>query len=273
MVSMVWPVTMRSRPAAWLVLLALAAPLAHAGLFDDDEARKAILDMRQRQEAGDAKLKAAMAENQAALLEQISQLKRSLLDLNSQLETMRAEMARLRGQDEQLQRDVSELQRAQGDIQKAQKDVQQGVNDRISKLEPVKVTVDGREFLVDPEERRQYDDAMAMLRKSDFAAASAAFAGFNRRYPASGYTPTLHFWRGNAQYAMREYKEAITSFRALLSAAPEHVRAPESLLAIANCQMELKDSKGARRTIDELGKTYPKSEAAQTGKKLLASLR
>ncbi|MBL0727379.1 tol-pal system protein YbgF [Piscinibacter sp. HJYY11] len=263
----------RSRPAAWLLLLALAAPAAHAGLFDDDEARKAILDLRQRQEQGDARLRASMAENQAQLLEQINLLKRSLLELNNQLEVMRAEMARLRGQDEQLQRDLSEVQRAQADIQKAQKDVQQGVNERISKLEPVKVTVDGREFLVDPEERRQYEEAMALLRKSDFAAASSAFTGFNRRYPASGYTPSLLFWRGNAQYALREYREAISSFRSLVSTAPDHVRAPESLLAIANCQMELKDNKAARRTIDELMKTYPKSEAAQAGKERLASLR
>ncbi len=265
--------TMRTRPAAWLLLLALVAPVAHAGLFDDDEARKAILDIRQRQEQGDARLKAALAENQAQLMEQISQLRRSLLDLNNQLETTRAEMARLRGQDEQSQRDIAELQRALGDVQKAQRDVQQGVNERISKLEPVKVSVDGREFLVDPEERRQYDEAMALLRKSDFAAASSAFTGFSKRYPASGYTPSLMFWRGNAQYAMREYREAIASFRALLSTAPDHVRAPESLLAIANCQMELKDNKGARRTIDELVKTYPKSEAAQAGKERLASLR
>ncbi|MGZ5267193.1 MAG: tetratricopeptide repeat protein, partial [Caldimonas sp.] len=50
-------------------------------------------------------------------------------------------------------------------------------------------------------------------------------------------------------------------------------RAPEALLAIANCQAELKDVKAARKTIDELMKTYPKSEAAQAGKERLASLR
>lgn len=264
--------TARWRPAAWLLLLVLAAPAAQAGIFDDDEARKAILDLRQRIEQSEARMKASQGESQAQL-EQISQLRRSILELNNQLELMRTELARMRGQDEQLQRDIAELQRVQGDIQKAQRDVQQGVNDRISKLEPQKVSVDGREFLVDPEERRQYEDAMALLRKSDFAAAASAFTAFSRRYPASGYTPSLLFWRGNAQYAMREYREAITSYRSLVSTAADHVRAPESLLAIANCQMELKDNKAARRTIEELMKAYPKSEAAQAGKERLASLR
>ena len=49
----------------------------------------------------------------------------------------------MRGQDEQLTRDVTELQRLQ-------KDAQQGVEDRIRKLEPQKVSLDGKEFLVDP---------------------------------------------------------------------------------------------------------------------------
>ncbi|MET0333857.1 MAG: tol-pal system protein YbgF [Rhizobacter sp.] len=267
------PVTMRARSAAWLMLLALAAPVAHAGLFDDDEARKAILDLRARQDQAEARLKAAQNETNAQLLEQVNQLKRSLLDLNNQLELMRTELARMRGQDEQLQRDVTELQRSVTELQRQQKDVQQGVDDRIRKLEPQKVTVDGREFMVDGEEKRLYEDAMALLRKSDFAGASAAFGSFNRRYPTSGYRTSSLFWQGNAQYAMRDYKEAITSFRALVTATPDHLRAPEALLAVANCQLELKDSKGARRTIDELVKTYPKSEAAQAGKERLASLR
>lgn len=179
---------------------------------------------------------------------------------------MRSEVDKLRGQDEQLTRDVTELQRLQ-------KDAQQGVEDRIRKLEPQTVNVDGRDFLADPEEKRQFEESLAVLRKGDFAAASVALASFNKRYPGSGYRPSALFWLGNAQYGMREYKEAMASFRALVSAAPDHSRAPEALLSVANCQMELKDTKGARRTLDELLKTYPKSEAAQAGKERLGSLK
>ena len=45
------------------------------------------------------------------------------------------------------------------------------------------------------------------------------------------------------------------------------------MLAIANCQAELKDTKAARKTIDDLLKAYPKSEAAQAGRERLAALR
>jgi tol-pal system protein YbgF len=245
-------------PAAWLFAGLLMVSSAQAGLLEDDEARKAILDLRAKQEQSDTR--------NTQLLEQVNQLKRSLLDLNSQLELMRAEMAKLRGQDEQLTRDVAELQRLQ-------KDAQQGVEDRIRKLEPQKVSYDGKEFLVDPEERRLFEESMATLRKGEFAAAASALSAFKKRYPASGYNAAVLFWLGNAQYGMRDYKEAMASFRGLVTTAPDHPRSPEALLSIANCQMELKDTKGAKRTLDELIKTYPKSEAAQAGKERLASLK
>ena len=240
----------------------LFAPAAQAGLFDDDEARRAILDIRTRIDQNTERQRAG----QQQLTEQIDQLKRSLLDLNNQLEQMRADNARLRGQNEELTRIVSEVQRKQ-------KDLQSGVDDRMRKFEPQKVVVDGKEFNVEPEERRQYDEAMDLLRKSDFAGTANALTAFRKRYPGSGYNESALFWLGNAQYGTRQYKEAITSFRTLVSAAPDHAKAPEALLAIANCQAELKDTKSARKTIDELLKAYPQSEAAQAGRDRLASLR
>ena len=45
------------------------------------------------------------------------------------------------------------------------------------------------------------------------------------------------------------------------------------MLSIANCQIELKDSKSARTTLESLIKTYPQSEAAQAGRERLARLK
>ena len=257
--------------AAWLARVvglssALCMPLAQAGIFDDDEARRAILDLRQKLEQSNEQQRARQAEQMSILTEQVNQMRRSMLDLNNQLEQMRADGARLRGQNEQLARDVSDMQRKQ-------KDLQSGVEDRIRKIEPQKVTLEGREFTVEPDERRQYEESMALLRRSDFSGTAAALTNFRARYPGSGYTHSVLFWLGNAQYGIKQYKEAITSFRALVSAAPNDPKAPEALLAIANCQAELKDAKTARRTIEELLKTYPQSEAAQAGKERLASLK
>ena len=250
------------RAALAACCIALAAGAAQAQLFADDDARKAILDLRSRLAQSDEQARARQAE----LNEQLQTLRRSLLDLNSQLEASRAEMARLRGTNEQLQREVSELQRRQ-------RDLGQAVEDRLRKLEPQKVTLDGREFHADPEEKRQYEEAIALLRSGDFDKAAQAFTVFLARWPASGYAAPARFWQGNALYGKRDYKEAINAFRMFLAKAPEGERASEAMLAIANSQAEMKDKPGARKTLEELIKTYPKSEAAVAGKERLAALK
>lgn len=251
------PLAMKALRGVALACALLGGVAAQAALFGDDEARAAILELRRAMEASNAA--------QARLAEDNAQLRRSLLDLQSQIDNLRADMARQRGQDEQLQREVSELQRRQ-------KDLSQGIDDRLRKFEPVKVSIDGREFLADPVEKQDYEAALAVFRKGDFAAAQSSLVDFIRRYPKSGYNPSALYWLGNAQYATRDYKESIANFRAMLAQAPDHLRAPEALLSIANCQVELKDTRTARRTLDELLKTYPQSEAAQAGRERLARL-
>ena len=257
-----------ARAALGLGLAAALLP-AQAGLFDDDEARKAILDLRARIAQSDEQSKARTAELAAAnaqLLEQITALRRSLLDLNNQIELLRADMAKLRGTDEQLQRELA-------DLQKRQKDLGQSFDDRIRKLEPVKVSLDGREFSAEPEERKAYDEAVALMRGGDFDKAAAALGAFQRRWPGSGYGDSVRYWLGNAQYARRDYKSAIDTFRAFVTMAPEHARASEAMLAMANSQAEMKDTKAARKTLDDLLKAYPKTEAAAAAKERLASLK
>jgi TolA-binding protein len=45
------------------------------------------------------------------------------------------------------------------------------------------------------------------------------------------------------------------------------------MLAISNCLVELKDLKAARKAMEDLVKTHPGTEAAQTAKDRLARFR
>lgn len=244
--------------SAVLALAVLWPVQAHA-LFGDDEARQAIIELRRKVDANQAASDAARAEGDSAT-------RRSLLELSNQIEQLRGELARLRGQNEQLAREVAELQRAQ-------KDVQAGVDARLRQVEPLKVELDGQSFTAQPAEKAQFDAAMDTLRRSEFAAASSAYTAFLRQYPVSGYTPSALYWLGNAQYAARAYKDSADSHRRLVTEFPNHPRTPEAMLAMANSQVELKDSKAARRTLEDLMKKYPQSEAAAAAKERLARLR
>jgi tol-pal system protein YbgF len=233
-------------------LLALALGLSlsgatYAGLFEDDEARRAILDLRQKVDKQN---------------ESMQQLQRALLEQQNQFEAMRSELANLRGEKEQLTQDL-----------KRQQDSAKVVSERLRKFEPSKVTLDGVEFMAEPAETKAYEDALAVFRQGDFATAANVFSDFSRRYPRSGYGVAALFWLGNAQYANRDYKEAIKNFSALLARAPDHARAPESLLSVANCQLELKDTKAARKTLTDVVKSYPQTEAATAATERLAKLK
>lgn len=234
----------------------------HAALFEDDEARKAILDLRQRVEL----MRTDAERARQASSQELTSLGQSMLDLQRQIELLKAEIASLRGSNEQVMRELSETQRQQ-------KDQMQVMQTRFSKLEPVTVQLDGVEFVADQAETRDYEAALAVFRRGDFASAQSHFSRFVASYPASGYVVPALFWLGNAQYATRDYKGAMTNFRALIAKDPEHVRAPEAVLSIANCQLELKDSKGARKTLTDLVKAYPQSEAAVAAKERLATFK
>jgi tol-pal system protein YbgF len=254
-----------------VLTLMLACPvIGHAQLFGDDQARKAIIELRERIEnyrrQTDEQLRRVSQDFSKFNEESTAPTRRTLLDLSNQIELLRQDQAKMRGQMEQLARDVSELQRQQ-------KDVMAALEDRLRQLEPLRVTVEGETFKAKPEEKQDFEQAMGLIRKGSFDAAVTSLTGFLKRYPDSGYGPAVWYWLGNAQYASDQFKEAFESYRRFLTIAPMHTRAPEARLAMANCQLELKDSKAARRTLEDLIKAHPQTEAAAAAKDRLAKMR
>ena len=230
---------------------------ARAGLFDDDEARRAILDIRSRIDAvrrdADVKLDAKADKN-------------SLLDVASQNEQLRQEVARLRGQLEVLTNDLA-------NTQQRQKDFYVDLDTRLRKLEPQKMNVDGKETSVEPAEQKTYDAALSLFKASDYKTAGAALTDFLRRYPQSGFAPSAQYFLGTSYYAQRDYKNAIAAQQVVVKTYPDNPKAADALLNIASCYAELKDRPAAKKTLESLVEQYPSSPAAQTAKERLVALR
>lgn len=243
-----------------------------AALFEDEEARRAILDIRQRLD-GQRGPSEALTREVKSLSEDNQQLKRALLDLQSQIEALRSEMAQSRGDRELMLRELADTQRRIKDQAQAVEERIRQTEDRLRPLEPVLITGEGPEFRAQPAEKTEYDAALQRFRASEFGPAASAFADFIRRHPRSGYLPSALFWLGNAQYATRDYKEAIQNFKSMLSVSAEHPRAADAMLSMANCQLELKDAKGGRRTLEDLLKKYPQAEAAEAARERLSRLK
>lgn len=244
----------RSSLAAALAAAFSLAPLAaHAQLFADDEARRAILQLRERVTKMESEIGTKMD-------------KTGTLDLANENEALRQEIARLRGQIEVLSNELA-------NTQKRQKDFYVDLDNRLRKLEPQKMVVDGQEITVQQAEQRAYEAALAYFREGDYRNAAASFYDFTHRYPQSGLTPSAQYWLGNTYYAQRDYKNAIAAHQVVLEKYPTHARAPEALLNIASCHVELKAPKAAREALESLLSRYPDSPAASTARERLAGLR
>jgi tol-pal system protein YbgF len=260
----------RATMALSLVLAIFYSP-AQAALFGgDDEARRAILDLRQRLEQSQNATRALIEQNAQSQTQSQNQatvqLRSALLDLQGQIDRLKSDLAQSLGAQERLARDLTELQLRQ-------KDVLSSVDDRLRRFEPVPATIDGREVMVDPAEKNEFEKAMAWFRQADFPAAQTALSSFLLRYGSSAYVPSALFWLGNAQYANKAYKDSMANFQKLLKMAPQHPRAAEAMLAISNVQIELKDLKAARKTLEDLIATYPQAETAGTARDRLGRLR
>lgn len=234
------------------VLLLAVALSAQAGLFDDEEARKRVDELRVEFNGKLEKLEAAT---------------RGQIDLANQIEALKAEVARLRGQIEVLAHEIEATQ-------KRQKDFYVDLDNRLRKLEPQA----GGEAkpasalpAIDPAaETRDYEAALNLFKAGKHKDAVAAFLNFTKAYPSSPFAPSAHYWAGSAHYQIGEYKKAIELFGKVAATWPDDPKAPDALLGQANCQQESGDAKGARKTLEALAARYPTSAAAQVARQRLA---
>lgn len=256
--------------AAAVAACALTALPARAAIFGDDEARRAILELRGRVDAQATQaqdLQRRLADVTARLerIENSYATTRTQLELTAQIEQLRQEVARLRGQLEVQTNDLASVQRRQ-------RDIAESVDNRLRSFEPVQVVLDGQTVAVDPNERRLYEQALGQFRAGDFNGALAGFQALQTRNPASPYVPSAQFWIGSAQFALREWKAAATTLQALLTRYPDSPRVPDALLTLASAQLELNDRRAARATLQTLIDKYPTSPAAETARQRIASI-
>ncbi|PWB60370.1 MAG: tol-pal system protein YbgF [Betaproteobacteria bacterium] len=254
-----------------------AAGAAHAGLFDDDEARKRIDEMRLSQE----KSAKETAERIGRLEESVRNI--GVVDLLRQIETLNAEIARLRGSLEVLANQNEQ-------IQKRQRDFYLDLDSRLKRLEgggsaqapsaappAVAAAAEAAPPAKPPSKEEQarevkaYDAASALFRRNDFASAAEAFRAFLKDYPQSALAPNATYWIGICQANLKDYKAALATQEGLLSRFPASPKAPDALLAIAAVQSEQGDHGSARNTLEDIIARYPGSEAAGKARTRLAA--
>ncbi|WP_137173560.1 tol-pal system protein YbgF [Massilia sp. HP4] len=240
------------------LVLALWMPLhAVAGPFDDDEARKAILELRTKVDN--------ITRDLTARIDGKSDKTVQIEMLNQHEQTMR-EIARLRGQIEVLQNELTKAQ-------ESQKQLYADLDARIKRFEPRQEMIDGQAAEVMPTEKTAYETATALFQSGDYKGASVALQEFVKQYPQSAYASNAQYWLGNTYYALGDYKKAIAAQQVVTTTYADSAKVPDAMLNIASSYALLKDNKNAKKSLQTLVSKYPDSSAAQTARDRLASLK
>ncbi len=253
--------------ACGMALSALAVTAAHAGMFDDEEARKQILQLRSQ-----------TAESQRVLDQRIAELEaqarnRSIIDLFNQVETLKAEIARQRGQIELLQNELENTQKRQRDLY---------------------VDLDGRMRKTEAQLAEQIARAAQAAAANAAAAVAVAVPGtgtpsgnitapapgstpppnpadVSRSFPpASGMPPSVvdpvaeqrAYDQGLEHFRAGRFAEAVTAFQLFTRTFPRSTLVPSAQYWIGNSLYAVRDFRGAINTQRQLIAQYPDSAKA-----------
>jgi tol-pal system protein YbgF len=222
-------------------VICLGASNSAWALFSDDEARKAILDLRK-----------TLATTQ--------------LELQGQIEKLKVDNAELRGK-------IEDLEKQGEDINSSQKTYYQDLDNRLGNFEPRTSTIEGVTGIVQPNEKTAYDDDLKAFKAGSLKKADEGFTAFVAKFPKSPYLPLALYWSGNSKYANKDYAGAINQLQSLIKKYPNHPRIPAAMVTLGNAQLESGNNTVAKKTFAEIVAKYPDTEAAKDAQQLLAATK
>jgi tol-pal system protein YbgF len=249
---------------ALLVSLGSLVPNQAHAFLSDNEARRELIKLREQVDELTVKLNNKIDPLSGRIDAKAD--KKIFIDLAADFDRLRNEIANLRGQIELLSNDLANGQRRQ-------KDFYTDLDARLSKLEPRKLTVDGKDAEVDKAEQKAFEQALSFFNVSNYQAADQAFTSFIQRYPDSVYIPSAHYWLGGIYFAQRDCAKALPMYQVVVARYPTSEKVPESLLKMASCQIEMKDKSAAKENLDTLIKNFPSSNAAKVAKERMTEVK
>ncbi|HED51967.1 MAG TPA: tol-pal system protein YbgF [Gammaproteobacteria bacterium] len=122
-------------------------------------------------------------------------------------------------------------------------------------------------------ERKDYDNALAILNELRYDEAAAAFRAFLAKYPGSSYADNAQYWLGEVYYVTRDFKAALEEFGILLKTFPDSPKVPGAMLKMGYSQYELKNWKAAADMLGQVVRRFPGSSTAKLARKRLDRMK
>jgi tol-pal system protein YbgF len=110
--------------------------------------------------------------------------------------------------------------------------------------------------------QQQYDAAMDLLTRAQYAEAQNAFRGFVAANPADQLAGPAQYWVGDIAFTQKDYGGAAKAFADLLKRYGKTARAPDAMLKLGLSLLELGQKKEGCTTLGALKSKYPNANKA-----------
>ena len=253
---------------------------AHAGVFDDKEARKKILEVEAKQQSDHSAAMAAIADlkkSHAAMEKRIAAMEAvvqgpGFADMQNQIEALKQEVANLKG-------DLEVASHNLDTTQQRQKDLYSDTDTRLRKLEGgAPATANGTpanapaQPASEEKDAKAFAEANALSQSAKHKEAFAAFDSFLKEYPNSKLAPDALYGMGYSQFALKNYKSAIATQQKVIDLHPDSAKVPDAMFNMANSQIQLGQVASAKKTLRDLVTKYPNADVTPSAQKRLKAL-
>ena len=257
---------------------------AHAGLFDDKEARKKIMEIETKQQSDHNTEMAAIADlkkSQAALEKRIAAIEAivqggGLADMQNQIETLKQEVASLKGDLEVAQHNLDATQTRQ-------KDLYTDTDTRLRRIEGGAASPSNSssnaapantptQLVAEEKDAKAFADANVLSQSAKHKEAFVAFDAFLKEYPNSKLVADALYGMGFSQFALKNYKSSIATQQKVIDLHPDSPKVPDAMFNMANGQIQLGQVGSAKKTLRDLVAKYPDAAVTPSAQKRLKAL-
>jgi tol-pal system protein YbgF len=204
-----------------------------------------------------------------------SQANIELLNKNTQMQN---EIRLLRSSIEQLQ---NELEQSRQRNREQYVDLESRVNaleqtseaSKSSAVVAIKPSIKPVPVLPIATEAAAYQTAHnSLIKQGDAVASARQFQDFLQAYPNSKLAPNAWYWLGESYYITQNYALALKSFDILNQQFAGSIKAPDALLKMAYCHIELKEVDKGKKELEQLIAKFPNHPVADMARGRLRGL-
>ncbi len=185
-------------------------------------------------------------------------------DISSNISVMQRNQAELNAKMSDLSLDVSASKESVTDLKQDMKNLS-------VQMEDIKAILIAKRGEMLPSEI--YKEAYTNFVKGNFTQAKEGFTLYIDKNPKGEFLEDSYYYRGDACYSLKEYKNGAVSYALILKKFPKSERTPATRLKYAKAILELDKKDESIMYLKSIVQDFPKSPESKKAEELLSTLQ